>query len=118
MTEQDQEFTPSDPARRLRRVRETLRAETAKLPKADNHGKPLRPSSTSVAPTEPAEPIRRVPAPNPAQGSSASGAPDDRPDDLTEARKRGDWRTVMHLENQKIRAGQTERAPWDTVTPA
>jgi hypothetical protein len=118
MTEQE-EFTPSDPARRLRRVRETLRAETAKLPRVDNHGRPIKPPpAPGAAPTpESAEPIRRVPAPNPAQGSSASGPPD-RPDDLDQARKRGDWKAVLRLENQKIRAGQTERAPWDTVTPA
>lgn len=43
----------------------------------------------------------RLPAPNPALGSSASGAPDAAA--LIEAaRAKGDWKTVIALENQKL----------------
>lgn len=43
----------------------------------------------------------RIPAPNPALGSSAAGAPDAAA--LIEAaRAKGDWKTVVALENQKL----------------
>lgn len=44
---------------------------------------------------------KRAPAPNPAQGSSASGAPDVSAL-IAEAKKSGDWKTVIALENQKL----------------
>ncbi len=47
------------------------------------------------------EPQRRVPAPNPAQGSSASGVADYQ-SQIAAAKKAGDWRTVLKLENQKL----------------
>lgn len=51
---------------------------------------------------------RRVPNPNPALGSSASGAPDAQA--LSdEARKKGDWQTVVALENQKLTALAPQR---------
>jgi hypothetical protein len=107
MTTEQEEFDATDPARRLRRVREEIRQQTAKMPKVDHNGYPIKAASpTSVAPTEPAEPIRRLPAPNPAQGSSASGPPDRPGDDVNEAKKAGDWRTVIRLENDKIAKGQ------------
>jgi hypothetical protein len=107
MTTEQEEFDATDPARRIRHVRETIRRETARLPKVDADGRPLRPSPTPVTPTgEPAEPIRRLPAPNKAQGSSASGPPDRPGDDVNEAKKAGDWRTVIRLENDKIARGR------------
>lgn len=45
----------------------------------------------------------RVPAPNPALGSSASGAPD-LAAQIEAAKKAGDVRLVVHLENQKLTA--------------
>jgi hypothetical protein len=50
-----------------------------------------------------AAPTRRVPAPNPAIGSSASGAPGI-DDQIAAAKKAGDVKTWMHLENQKLAA--------------
>jgi hypothetical protein len=46
-------------------------------------------------------PTSRVPAPNPAQGSSAAGAPDI-DSQIAEAQKRGDVKAVIHLQNQKL----------------
>jgi hypothetical protein len=116
MAEQE-EFDAADPARRLRRVRQEIRRQTARLPKVDANGRPVKPSPTTVAPTpEQAEPIRRVPRPNPAQGSSASGPPGRPTIDIDEARKRGDWKTELHLQNRKIGSGPVRRAPWDNVT--
>jgi hypothetical protein len=46
------------------------------------------------------------PAPNPAQGSSASGAPPDAAALIAEAKRKGDWQTVVALENQKLAALQ------------
>lgn len=44
---------------------------------------------------------KRLPAPNPAQGSSGSGAPD--ADALiAQAQTAGDWKTVVALQNQKL----------------
>ena len=43
----------------------------------------------------------RLPAPNPALGSSGSGAPDLQAQ-IETARKAGDWKTVIALENQKL----------------
>lgn len=43
----------------------------------------------------------RPPAPNPAQGSSGSGAPDASAA-IAAARASGDWKTVVALENQKL----------------
>lgn len=44
---------------------------------------------------------RGVPAPNPAIGSSGGGEPDVAAQ-RQDAMKKGDWRTVMRLENQKL----------------
>lgn len=46
-------------------------------------------------------PARRLPAPNPALGSSAAGAPDLESQIVT-AQKAGDWKTVVALQNQKL----------------
>ena len=43
----------------------------------------------------------RTPAPNPAQGSSAGGAPD-LDSQITAAQKAGDVRLAIHLQNQKL----------------
>lgn len=43
------------------------------------------------------------PAPNPAQGASAGGAPDAAAL-MAEAKRKGDWQTVIALENQKFQA--------------
>lgn len=48
-------------------------------------------------------PTSRLPAPNPALGATASGAPDAQAQ-IEEARKSGDWKTVIALENQKLTA--------------
>lgn len=48
---------------------------------------------------------KRLPAPNPAQGSSAAGAPDASAL-IAEAKKNGDWQTVIALENQKLATPQ------------
>lgn len=47
----------------------------------------------------------RAPGPNPAQGSSAGGEPD-LDAQKQEALKKGDWRAVMRIENQKLYARQ------------
>lgn len=44
---------------------------------------------------------RRLPAPNPAQGSSAAGAPDLEAQ-IAAAQKAGDFKTVIALQNQKL----------------
>jgi hypothetical protein len=43
----------------------------------------------------------RAPRPNPAQGVAQAGP--DPEDQLAEARRRGDWRTVLALENRKLK---------------
>lgn len=48
-------------------------------------------------------PARRLPAPNPALGSSASGTPD-LETQIRVAQKAGDWKTVVALQNQKLAA--------------
>jgi len=48
----------------------------------------------------------RVPAPNPAQGSSAFGGPDLKTQ-IDTAQKAGDWKEVIRLENQKLRPPQS-----------
>lgn len=48
-----------------------------------------------------APPDPRTPAPNPAQGSSAAGAPD-LDAQITAAQKSGDIRQAIHLQNQKL----------------
>ena len=69
--------TTPDPADRLARLREEFARQQAKMPRVDHNGHPIDPQP-APAPTETAttEPERRVPAPNPALGSSANGAPD------------------------------------------
>lgn len=49
------------------------------------------------------QPASRVPAPTAAVGASAGGAPDAEAV-ITEAKKKGDWKTVVALENQKLAA--------------
>lgn len=49
------------------------------------------------------QPTRRAPAPNPAQGSSANGAPSLH-DQIAEAQKRGDYKTVISLNTQMLQA--------------
>lgn len=49
------------------------------------------------------QPTRRAPAPNPAQGSSANGAPTI-DDQIAEAQKRGDYKTVISLNTQMLQA--------------
>jgi hypothetical protein len=49
-----------------------------------------------AAPSDP-----RIPAPNPAQGSSAGGAPD-LDSQIADAQKAGDIKTAIHLQNQKL----------------
>jgi hypothetical protein len=48
---------------------------------------------------------RRLPAPNPAQGSSGSGAPDVEAQ-IVAAQKAGDWKTVIALQNSKLPAAK------------
>lgn len=59
--------------------------------------------AVAANPTFAKTPARRVPAPNPALGSSASGAPDMEAQ-ITAAQKAGDWKTVVALQNQKLAA--------------
>ncbi len=54
-----------------------------------------------AAPTDP-----RTPAPNPAQGSSAGGAPD-LDSQIAAAAKAGDTRLAIHLQNQKLTQGRS-----------
>jgi hypothetical protein len=50
-------------------------------------------------------PARRLPAPNPAQGSSGSGTPDVEAQ-IVAAQKAGDWKTVIALQNSKLSAAK------------
>jgi hypothetical protein len=76
-------MTYPDPAERMARVRAELAKQNAKRGRVDSNGKPLPavPSTDDEVPA-PAAPVRRLPAPNPAIGSSADGAPDYNPDDI------------------------------------
>lgn len=47
------------------------------------------------------QPANRVPAPSASVGASASGAPDAEAL-IADAKKKGDWKTVVALENQKL----------------
>jgi hypothetical protein len=58
-------------------------------------------AAVAVNPALAAQPVRRVPAPNPALGSSSNGAPDTEAL-IAEAQKKGDWKTVIALQNQKL----------------
>lgn len=79
-----------DPMERMRLVREEFARQQAKMPRVDTQGQPIQPpAAEEPAPTG-------VPAPNPALGASASGAPD-LGQELAEAQQRGDWRRVLEL---------------------
>lgn len=53
-----------------------------------------------AAPSTPPEP--RTPAPNPAQGGSGSGVGPDLAAQIAEATAKGDWKTAIALETQKL----------------
>jgi hypothetical protein len=58
-------------------------------------------AAVAANPTLASTPARRIPAPNPAAGGSANGAPD-LETQIAQAKKDGNWKTVLHLENQKL----------------
>jgi hypothetical protein len=58
-------------------------------------------AAVAANPALAATPQRRLPASNPALGTSANGAPNAEAL-IAEAQKKGDWKTVIALQNQKL----------------
>jgi hypothetical protein len=90
----------TDPIERERLVEAAFLRECRKMATLDANGWPLTPATPRPTAPEPPVPERRLPAHNPAQGSSASGPPP-LDEQIREATARRDWAAVIMLQGRR-----------------
>jgi hypothetical protein len=90
----------TDPIERKRLVEAAFLRECRKMAVLGADGWQLTPATPEPTAPESAVPERRLPAPNPAQGSSASGPPP-LDEQIREATARRDWAAVIMLQGRR-----------------